>query len=265
MKNRIFINIAVFLMLLTAAVGAPAQTASGNDAQVPPEPVLADIIRSYQPWYSAEFSGRLRYDKLPVSPTVKMYMVRDSLLQVSVRVPLMGEVGRLHITKNEFTVVNRLKRVYCSEPAENLFAMYPTLLSDIQGIFLGRVVLFGSGELGGENQELVGVEEDREGGWMLIPLQGTGISDLNYGYLVGSNSRTKALLATLRGKGSVQILYSYQNRGEQMKIGYEGKGKTLDAELDFTSVKWGGSEMSPLRLMNYDKVSVKEFMASFRK
>lgn len=256
--------IATLVAVLFLTVGLHAQTGRSSVKSI--DPVLTDIIRSYRPWHSVEFNGKLRYDKLPVSPSVKMYMVRDSLLQISVRVPLMGEIGRLHLTKKEFTVVNKMKRVYSSEPAENLFEIYPELIAHIQSLFLGRVVLLDSGELSEDNAMFVGVEEDREGGWMLIPAPECAQSRFNYGYLVGSNARTKAFLATLGDKGSLQILYSYKNRGEQMTIGYEGKGvsKPFEAELDFTSVKWGGNEMSPMRLSTYEKVSIKDFIRMLR-
>lgn len=229
------------------------------------DPVIEDIIRSYLPWQSAEFSGKLRYDKLPLSPAVKMYMVRDSLLQISVRAPLLGEIGRLDLTRDELTVVNKMKRTYCRESAEKLMEIYPGLIGDIQSVFLARVTVLGSGELDHENFEAVSVEEDREGGWMLIPATGNGIVDLNYGFLVGPGSRTRALVAALADKGTLQIAYSYADRGEQMQIEFEGKGRKFEATLDFSSVKWGGSEMPPVRLDNYKRQSIKEFISSIRK
>ena len=92
-----------FLLALTMAVPACAQNFNA---------VINDIIDSYMPWQSAEFSGKLKTDKLPVSPNVKIYMVRDSLLQISVRAPLLGEVGRLNLTHDEVLVVNKMKKIY---------------------------------------------------------------------------------------------------------------------------------------------------------
>lgn len=62
-------------------------------------PILNNIINSYTPWTSAEFSGKVKTDKLPVSPTIKMYMVRDSLIQISARCALVGRGGTCHSDK----------------------------------------------------------------------------------------------------------------------------------------------------------------------
>lgn len=226
---------------------------------------INDIIDSYMPWQSAEFSGKLKTDKLPVSPTVKIYMVRDSLLQISVRAPLLGEVGRLNLTRDEVLVVNKMKKIYCREPAEKLFDIYLSFLPDIQSLLLARIVILGSGELGMENSTAVEVDDDGEGNWLVVPQTEPGAIPFNYGYLVGAGSRTKALVATVPGKGSLEIQYTYLNRGMQMQIALDrDKGKNFEAQLDFSSVRWGGSEMVPLKLGNYTKVSVKDFIGSLK-
>lgn len=228
-------------------------------------PVINDIIASYTPWSSAEFSGKLKTDKLPVSPTVKMYMVRDSLLQISVRAPLIGEVGRLNLTRDELLVVNKLKKVYCQEQCGELFEMYPSVLSDIQSLFLGRVAVLGQGELSEINMDIVSIDDDGQGSWILVPRTHPGAIPFNYGYLVGANSRTHALVGTIPGKGSLEIRYGYQNRGEQMDITLDrGNGRQFGAELDFTSVKWGGSEIAPVKLGTYRRVGLKEFINSVK-
>ena len=245
-----------FLLALTMAVPACAQNFNA---------VINDIIDSYMPWQSAEFSGKLKTDKLPVSPNVKIYMVRDSLLQISVRAPLLGEVGRLNLTHDEVLVVNKMKKIYCQEPAENLFDFFPSFLPVIQSLLLARIMILGSGELGMENSMAVEVDDDGEGDWLVVPQTEPGAIPFNYGYMVGAGSRTKALVATVPGKGSLEIQYTYLNRGMQMQIALDrDKGKKFEAQLDFSSVRWGGSEMVPLKLGNYTKVSVKDFIGSLK-
>lgn len=227
------------------------------------DPVLQDIIRSYSPWSSVEFNGKLKYEKLPVNPTVKMYMVRDSLIQISVRASLLGEIGRLELTRDHITVVNRMKRTYFKESADNLMEMYPGIIGDIQSIFLARVTVLGQGQLGYDNVEVVSIEEDRDGGWIVIP-RSDGISGLRYGYLVGSNSRTQALDAVLKNLFELEVLYSYANKGMTMQINVDAKKKKFNASLEFSSVKWGGSLMSPVKLDNYTRMSLKDFFKSLK-
>lgn len=256
----------IIALSLIVSVLLPAHARSGREEAVVPAPVLEDIARSYVPWTSAEFNGKLKYDRLPLSPTVRMYMERDSLLQISVRAPLVGEVGRLELTPTQITVVNKLKRTYCREDASRLLDIYPGLIGEVQSLFLARVVVLGAGQLAPENIARVEIEEDREGGWMLIPVNTGSIADIRYGYIVGSNSRTKALAASVPGKGTLEVRYDYRNRGEQMTIKFDsGRKKPFEAALDFTSVKWGGSRMAPVKLDNYERLSVRDFLRSLDK
>jgi len=250
-----------FLLAVFTAVVLPLYAhAQGFDA------VIDNIVESYTPWQSVEFSGRLKCDRLPLSPSVKMYMVRDSLLQISVRAPLLGEVGRLNVTRDEVLVVNKMRRVYCSEPAESLFELWPSMLSDLQSVFLARVAVLGSGELDAENSAVVDAGDDGEGNWIIVPQTDPGTLPFNYGYLVSPAGRTLAMMGSVTGKGSLTIEYSYPGRGEQLDITLDrSNGKKTEATLEFTSVKWGGTEMSPVRLGNYSKVGLKEFIGSISK
>lgn len=253
----------VVWMLAIAAFGSVA----ANDKSkiiAAPDPVIQDIIRSYQPWTSVEFSGKAHSDKLPLSPTVKMYMVRDSLIQISLRAPLIGEVGRLDLTCDRLTIVNKMSRTYCQEPAAKLIDLYPSILSDVQSLFLARVVVLGSGELSNDNSVMVDTEDDGNGDWMVIPNVSEGVIPFNYGYLVSPASRTKAFLGTIPNQGSVEIIYSYPGRGMTMDVSVNAKGKKTDVELELNSVKWGGSAMAPIKLTNYRQVSVKEFLKGIK-
>lgn len=261
-------KIFVIAFMLAASITSLFAQNNAQPADVhaaPVDPVITDIINSYLPWHSVEFNGKLKYEKLPVQPAVKMYMVCDSLLQISVRVPLLGEIGRLNLTRDELLVVNKHNRTYCRESADKLIEIYPGILNDIQSLFLARVVVLGAGQLGYENYEAVAVEEDREGDWMLIPASDSRIRDLSYGYIVGANSRTKAFVGALAGHGSLEIDYAYQNRGEQMTVKFESGKKNFEATLDFSSVKWGGSEMAPLKLDNYSRLSFTDFIRNLKK
>lgn len=227
------------------------------------QPVVQDIIRSYIPWQSAEFNGKLKSDKLPLSPTVKIYMEHDSLIQMSLRAPILGEVGRLELTTSRITVVNRMKRTYFSESTDNLMEMYPGLIGDIQSILLARVTILGDGQLDNDNAALVEVSQDGNGNWILVP-QSDGLAGLRYGFVVGGNSRTLALDAIINGFFELEVLYTYANKSMKMDVNVDAKSKKFDATLDFSSVKWGGSKMSDVKLDNYTRTDIKGFLGSLK-
>lgn len=249
----------VFALLITVAIFV-----CSVQAQRSYEPVIDNIVRSYLPWQSATFSGKIKSDKLPISPTVKIYMERDTLIQLSVRVPLLGEMGRLEINPRQITAVNKYRRVFTQESTQKLIELYPGIISDIQSLLLARIVVLGQGELSTSQTDIIEVEEDREGGWMLIPSTEDALLNYNYGYLVGEGGRTRALIATIPNKYSLELEYSYRNGGMQIAIDFSDKGKRTKADVDFTSVKWGGSPMQPMKLVNYRKVGIKEFIKSIK-
>lgn len=233
---------------------------AGIDSETAIDPLLEAVIASYIPWESVEFSGKLNYEKLPFSPTIKIYAVKDSLVQISLRAPIMGEVGRLNLTKDELLVVNKLKKTYCSEDPAKLFELYPTAISDIQNILLARAVVLGDGEIGQENSSNALVEQEEGGNILFVPQTDPGIIPFNYGYIISPSGRTLAMLLEIAKKASAEIRYSFKNRGEQIGVSILKGSKTTKFSLDFTSVKWGGNEMQKPKTLGYEKLSVKEFL-----
>ncbi|MBD5349254.1 MAG: DUF4292 domain-containing protein [Bacteroides sp.] len=224
------------------------------------DPVIDKVVSSYQPWTKVEFSGKAKSPKLPVSLTAKLYMERDSLIQLSLRAPLLGEVGRATITPQLITIVYKVKRVYMQEPTQKLLELYPGFISDLQSLLLARVVVLGDGELKLSNADKIEVEEDRAGGYMLIPYTGDALLNFNYGYLIDGAARTRALIASLPSDINLEILYDYNNKGVQMDVDFTQKNKSTQVNIDFNSVKWGGTPIADLKLINYKRLSAKEFI-----
>lgn len=247
----------VFSLLLISAALTFAQTPAPSI-----NPLIADIINSYAPWTSAEFNGKIKNDRLPLSPTIKMYMQRDSLIQISLRAPLVGEVARVDVSNSEILIVNKLKRTFCRESADKIKELYPGLIGDLQSLFLARVVVLGSGELGFENFEAVEISDSGEGEWLLVPTVEID-SALKYGYLVGANGRNSALVASIKDTATFQILYSFPDRGERMQCEVEHGNKKFEVVFDFSSVKWGGTKMAAPNLDKYQQLDPSEFMKSF--
>lgn len=252
-------KIIVLIIVFASWFGVSAQTASTiGDIN----PALDDIIRSYLPWQSAEFNGKLKMDGLPISPTIKMYMEKDSLIQISVRASILGEVARIDLTRGNILVVNKMKRTYLSESTDNLMQAYPGLISDLQSLFLARVTVLGEGQLDYTNYNVVELQDTDKDLWKVIPAT-DGLSDLGYWYLVNKSSRTQSLNIELPGTLAAEIDYAYANRGMRMDFNIDTDGKKIELGLDFSSVKWGGSRMAPANLNNYTRQDIKTFVKSF--
>lgn len=265
MKKETFLSLLIFLsfaFISSAGEAGPVLMPSLNPDN--PKAVVERITANYVPWTKAEFSGKIKSKKLPVNPTIKLYMERDSMIQLSVRAMLLGEIGRITVTNSRIQAVNKMKRIYVDESTENILEIYPDLISDLQSLLLARVVILGQGELKPGDYNNVEIESDTQGGYLLIPNLEENKLKFNYGYLIAGNGRTQALVANLPSNLGLELIYNYVNNGLQIGMTIDTKGKQEKADIEFSSVKWGGSPLSDVNVMNYRRVSVKEFLKSFK-
>lgn len=223
--------------------------------------IVNTILNRYGDWKSVTFNGKIRSSKLPVSPSLRIYAERDSLIQLSLRAPILGEVGRVEITPREFLAVNKYNKTYCRETAENIMNIYPGLIGDIQSLLLGRMVVLGSGELSQQNLPLVDFSPSSDGEWVMVPKEQLADGKLRYGYVILPNGRTRTFYGEMSDTDNVQIEYGYQDGTMSMGVEVKAKGRSTTATLDFSSVKWGGNRMTPVSLVNgYRQTGIREFI-----
>lgn len=255
-----YIKIVLLMAGLLLAIPAKA---------VPPEGEAMDMVNNilnrYTPWEKVTFSGKLRTSmvKLPVTPTVKIFAVKDQLFQLSLSAPFLGEVGRLEVTPESLTVVNKFNKTYVRETMENLMGIYPGLIGDLQDLFLARIVVLGQGEFSLDNMDLMALMPIEDDQWIVVPEDPE--SNLKYGYVVLPNGRTGAMFGYMEGRPeNVTLTYGYDG-GMVMDVEVDkGKGKRFTGSLDFTTVKWGGNRMGPINLDRYRKVGLAEFVKNYK-
>jgi hypothetical protein len=265
--NKILAYIfAILLAFLPATVVEAKSSVKGSDAAA--EAALAKILPNYTDWSNVEFSGKLVYKKLPINPTVKIYMERNTLMQISIRAPFVGEVGRIELTPDSLLAINKMGKTYCRESLSAVESVLPNAISYLQNLFLARVSVMGSGELSESNAAGMCFIDDEQGGWLIVPTsceEDTILSLPTYGYAVSSNGRTSAMMLNLEIKNIMAtVQYTYANSSMDIDLSVSLPSKEIDASLDFDSVKWGGSRMSEISLTNkYKKLGIKEFVKSF--
>lgn len=230
--------------------------------------IVNKILNGYTDWKSASFTGKLRTGmlKLPVSPTVKIYMEKGELLQLSVSAPFIGEVGRAEITPSEVLVVNKYKKTYVRESAEAAMSRDRGLLGEVQSLLLGRIVILGKGELSIGLLKDVLFERENNGEWIVVPdSEGEEASGLQYGYVVNANGRTQVLYGMMQGRTETATLtYDYSGGGMELGLDLQLPKKRIEGQLDFSSVKWGGNRMSSINLDRYQKVTFSEFVTNYK-
>ena len=69
---------------------------------------------------SLRFSMKPGTDKSATSANAQLRIIKDKAIQLSVRMPILGEVARIAITPEQILFINRLQRQYVSENIQSL-------------------------------------------------------------------------------------------------------------------------------------------------
>lgn len=176
----------ISLIVLVAAIFAGSMNGNAQEVLSKKEggKVLENIAKTYPDWQTASWQGSLKSDMLPLSIKMRVYMEKDQLTLISLRVPLMGEVARVEIDNDSLLVVNKMKRVYCVKPIGSVLTEMPGLVESLQSLLLGRVTVIGEGEVSKKMADSVTVISVEPAAWRIIPEIPDDFSGVNYEYLV---------------------------------------------------------------------------------
>lgn len=164
-----------------------------------------EISSSYKPWKKVGLEGKISGSMLPVSANIKIYMERGELMLVSIRAPFVGEAFRIEADRERIMIINKMNKCYSELPIEGR----TDLLEQIQSLLLGRVVIFGRGELDAKNRkglkffalesiDSISSEADcAQLGWLIMA--DSDIEEINYVYSIDGEYRlTGVILNILR-------------------------------------------------------------------
>lgn len=258
-------RIVLILCALLATVGAMAQDVEpiGKKER---KKVVENIVEQYSDWTTVSISGKLHMDMLPLSPSVKIFMERDSLIRISLRAPLVGEVGRAEIDSDSILVVNKMKKTYVKESISKFLSFYPGTLSDIQDLLLGRIVLPTCGLLNKDHWKNVEIYPEDNGGYSLFPNEKYAFEEFDYGYLIDSELRTGALAVMPKPQSGiiVGVRYEYKNKGYSLNVSYQSEKRTIAGTLDLDNPDWNAKGFDAIKInSNYRRMDFNQFMKSF--
>lgn len=215
------------------------------------------------PWQTVSLSGKLKMTGLPVTPSVKIFMQRDSLVQISLRAPFVGEVGRAEITDSTLLVVNKMDKRYVEERLDSALANYPVSLADVQELLLGRIVIPGFGLLGDGVEEMCEFFDGEEGNYAIIATEDYQPEGFNYGYMVNADGSPAALMVldTKKPGNGVIIEYARDNKGYDLDVEWLKEGKSKKASLELDSPQWDAKGFDRIKLNSkYRKVKFEELV-----
>lgn len=246
------------MTVLAALLPAAAQTQlTGKEKKM----VVDSLEQAVINWDAVGLSGKLRNDRLPVRPTLKIYMERGKELMVSLRAPFLGELGRVEITGDNVLIVNKHNKTYVKGSLSDIIKSYPGLLTDVQNFLLGQTVIFGYGLPSKKIQKDIDLITTEDGALLLRPMRQMAFAD--YGYVIGDDYLPALLLVDAGDGNSGEIAYSFGDSGKyKMEILFQGGKKSFAADIEFDAPDFAPKKMERLKLDGkYQEVTVKEFLS----
>lgn len=263
MKRLTLIVLPYILSVLLLPCGIAAQEIQELDSESAAD-VLAAVANRQTPWQKVELSGKLKSDLIPVSPSIKIYMENGRRMDFSIRVPFLGEVGRIQADADTIVAINKMKKIYWGASMSELSSRYPGGIELLQSILLGRVALFGEGPVGENMADLISIYPDDEDGWLLMPKDKYQVKGTRYGYVVGPDGEDVSLVIERDNSDDfLQFDYDWKKNSKydlflQLAFG----SKEIEAAIEFNAPDWNALPMAPIAVdRKYRRVEIKEFLS----
>lgn len=259
---RYILGIILACMAMMPA-GATAQEIEELDRTSVKE--VMTLVENHQtPWERIELSGKLKCDLLPLSPSIKIFMEKGKRIDLSIRAPFLGEVGRLQADTDTIFLINKHRKIFWSASMSEVSEKYPGGIELLQSILLGRTVIFGEGPAGTDMGAMLSIYPDDEDGWLLMPKDKYQVAGARYGYVVGADGETLSLIVERENSDDyIQIDYDWKNNSKynlllQLALG----SKEIEATLQFDAPRENALPMNPIAIdRKYRRVDIKEFLS----
>lgn len=258
--KRIFLYIFFSLIVCFSAKSLNFEEAvdslsfSREDVIEDPSPEIIEeeeielIVPQYEDWKKVTLNGKLKMRGLPVSPGVRIFMEKDSLIEISIKVPFMGEVGRIILNPDKVLGINKMNNTYTELPLKDFLKLYPGGLSDLQNLLLARVVIPGYGVISPETSDYVEVYIT-EDGLALVPLDEYAINGLQYGYIVDQEFNPSLFLVfpDSNPEMALEVSYEINKDGYDMSFNYHEGNVNMEIRLELKNPEWKGEPLKEIK------------------
>lgn len=259
-----FLLITAMVLPLTATAKNSDNTTEELSPATNPEELLQTIVDNYRSWNTVELSGKFSSDKLPVSPSVKIYMEKAKVLRISLRVPLLGEIGRVEVANDTILLLNRHNKTYVKECMGDFIHAMPAGLEDLQAMLLGRIFILNYGELSMLNGYTAEIYR-QEDSLLVLPKEQPLDGLVKYGFA----TTLEGILYTMQAitddeSKSLGIDYTFSGEKMNMKLSWKDAKHNLQASFKLDAPSWEAYEMAPAKITSKMKrVGIKDFVKSF--
>lgn len=248
--RRILTGIGILLLTISSWQMAKAQT-------VIPDPTDTENIDEQKidsvNWKVVTLQGKFKMQGLPLSPSVKIFMERDSLIDLSLRAPFVGEVGRLMMTPDSILIINKMSKSFWrgaiprlskGEVLDSVARDYwPLGIGEVQDLLLAKFFLPGIDVESEEIGEFIDVYlGEEEGQFNVIPKGAAEIEGVKYGFVIDEEFRPLMLMVLPHGHEEMEIdaVYTYKSSGYDLQFLYIDGHRQIEAVLELKEPEWKG-------------------------
>lgn len=222
------------------------------------------IISNYDSdWTDLSMQGKLSFDGLPMSVSVKVYMKRGESVILSARAPFFGEVARVEVCRDSITLINKHTRCYNVQPLSGLGVDRKAYLTDLQDILLGQVAFPGHGRLTSDNALLSQWIALPTSEVLLYPGPELQTAGTDYGFVLDSAGwQLDSFVLMLPKTGVVmETKYLYGDKGWTLGLEISLPKKKMEGEVQLSYPEYDGSPMEFTELCGkYRKVDFRQLM-----
>ena len=202
---------------------------------------------------------------LPLSPSVKIFMERDRMINISLRAPFVGEVARVELTPTTVLVVNKINKVFIKENLQNFEMISASKLgiNDIQDLLLGRFFIPGYDVNTADLDDLLEIfYEDEQ--INVVPRGEARIEGVNYGYSIDEDFNPLLMIVVPEKTGSdleFSAEYLRKSSGYNIIFDFLDGQKSYEMTLELKSPSWNGEAPGSIDLgSKYKQVSLNQFL-----
>lgn len=256
------LNIPILLIFLLLPFAGLAQLQINQEKK---QEVIDGLNENWTDWEKVTMSGKLKMRGLPLSPSLKIFMIKDSLISISLRAPFVGEAGKCEITPDSILAVNKMKKTYFKESLAEIFQYYPGGITDLQDLLLARIVFPGTEGYMIEDPEMVQVFMSDDG-LALLPGEEIAAEGFSYGYILDDYFRPLTMLAVPNNFPDVlvSLIYSYESKGYSIDAAFTSNQYSLSALLQLDNPEFGKGDAELFRITSkFRRQSMRDFLRSF--
>ena len=236
-----------------------------NDEPVPVDEklkkeVVSTVVNGYTPWEKISISGKLSTSLLPISPSVKIYMEKGSLVVISVSSFWTGEAARIEVDREKTLLVNEMSNTYTVVPNEKIESVCPGGLDALQNMLLRRITILGQGELRHSAGDSLDIYEVPGEALLLLPAQDLENASYIYAYFLNPTSYAldRFVVMSPDESGMVNVTYTNENKDTVMKFEASMGSLPMNASLKLNRPDSNPKKISRIDLgPNYREVDLR--------